>query len=160
MWIVLVLLLVILLPLGEIYLLIRVGGAIGAFPTIFLVVLTAVAGVWLVRHQGLGVIARVRSALERGETPATEVVEGVLVVLAGVALLVPGFASDLVGFLLLIPPLRLWLSAGIVRRSQAVAAARQAGQSRVIEGTWSRDEDPADDQGRLGNGGAPGRGKR
>ena len=82
-------------PLIEIYLLIKVGGVIGAWPTVLLVVLTAVVGAFLIRL--------------RGEVPAIEMLEGAVLVICGALLLTPGFFTDTLGFLLLIPGLRRWL---------------------------------------------------
>lgn len=145
------LLLLVGVPLGELFVLIKVGGSIGAFPTLYLVVLTAVIGVWLVRRQGLAILSRIQATLDRGEAPAIEVVEGALVLTAGLALLVPGFATDLAGFCLLLPPLRGALVRVVVRRWQAkpkdttFPSARPPG-SRTIEGDWIREEEPSGDR--------------
>jgi len=105
-----VLLLVFLtVPLIEIYLLIKVGGVIGAWPTVLLVVLTAVVGAFLIRLQGLSTLQRVQLAMMRGEVPALEMLEGAVLVICGALLLTPGFFTDTLGFLLLIPSLRRWL---------------------------------------------------
>jgi UPF0716 protein FxsA len=93
-------------PLIELYVLIQVGSVIGALPTIALSVLTAVIGGALVRHQGLNVVMRVRDNLNRGETPALDLIDGAVLLLCGFALLLPGFVTDIVGFALLIPPVR------------------------------------------------------
>lgn len=109
-----------LIPIIEIYLLIKVGGMIGALPTVFLVVFTAVLGALLLRHQGLYTYARVQQALARGELPAMPMLEGVVLLLCGALLLTPGFFTDTIGFLCLVPPLRKWLilkllEGGIIR---------------------------------------------
>ena len=104
------------LPLIEIYLLIRVGGWIGALPTVFMVVFSAVLGVLLLRQQGFGVIQRVKATLERGQVPAMELLEAMLLALGGGLLLLPGFFTDLLGFLCLIPPVRRWLVRVILDR--------------------------------------------
>jgi UPF0716 protein FxsA len=96
-------------PVVEIYLLIKVGGWLGALPTVFLVVFTAVLGVLLLRQQGFAALRRVQAALAHGQIPAMELLEGVLITLGGALLLVPGFFTDGLGFLLLIPPVRRWL---------------------------------------------------
>lgn len=140
------------IPLGELYVLIKVGGSIGAFPTLYLVVLTAVIGVWLVRRQGLSILARIHGTLDRGEVPAIEVVEGALVLVAGFALLIPGFVTDILGFLFLVPPLRHWLVRLLVLRWQVettASAPSHRRQHRVIEGDWTR-EDTADRSSRPG----------
>ena len=86
------------------YLLIEVGGYIGAWPTIGLVMVTAVIGVALLRIQGLATLTRGVSRLNHGELPAQEMVEGLLLAVAGALLLTPGFVTDIIGFVLLSPP--------------------------------------------------------
>lgn len=93
-------------PLIEIYLLIQVGGIIGPWPTIFLVVFTAVLGAWLLRIQGFATLERVRSTMAQGGIPAMEMVEGAVLLVSGALLLTPGFFTDTIGFLCLIPTLR------------------------------------------------------
>jgi len=88
------------------YLLIRVGGYIGAWPTIGLVMLTAVVGVALLRIQGLATLTRGMGRLQDGELPAREMAEGILLAVAGALLITPGFVTDGFGFLLLLPPAR------------------------------------------------------
>ena len=89
-------------------------------------------------------LLRVRETLDRGEAPALEMVEGVLLLIAGLTLLFPGFVTDMVGFLLLVPPLRLWLVRQVIGRWQVVDGGvhdGQADRSHIIEGTWRRDDD-------------------
>ncbi len=149
------LLLFLVVPLVEIYVLIQVGTVVGAFPTVLLVVLTAVLGAALMRLQGFSTLARVQASLNRGEIPATELVEGAILLVAGALLLTPGFVTDAVGFACLVPPWRTalarWLLArGIARfRAEAQAQARarrgpgerDSQRGRVIEGEYRRDED-------------------
>ncbi|MFA7388416.1 MAG: FxsA family protein [Thiohalobacteraceae bacterium] len=104
------------LPLIEIYLLIKVGSWLGALPTVFLVVFSAVLGVLMLRQQGFGVVRRVRVTLDRGQVPAMELLEGMLLALGGGMLLLPGFFTDLVGFLCLIPPVRRWMVQALLDR--------------------------------------------
>jgi len=94
-------------PLIEIYLLIEVGSVIGAPLTVFLVVFTAVLGAFLIRLQGITTMSRVRSMLMKGEIPAIEVMEGLILLISGALLLTPGFFTDTLGFLCLIRPFRL-----------------------------------------------------
>lgn len=138
----LVLLLLIGWPLIEIYLLIQVGSAIGALPTILLMILTAVLGTWLVRLQGFGVLLRVRGLMDKGEVPAFEMMDGALLLLAGLFLLLPGFVTDALGFLLLIPPLRRWMIGRSVRIVPAVRPSSGGGREnpRIIEGDYRRDD--------------------
>lgn len=100
------LLIFIIAPIVELFLLIKVGGVIGFIPTVALVLLTALIGSQLVRRQGLEVMQRIRSAQARGEAPALPVLNGAALLLAGFMLMTPGFISDALGFLLLVPKLR------------------------------------------------------
>lgn len=98
-----------LLPLLELYLLIVIGSGIGAATTVLLTLGTAVLGVWLVRLQGINIILRAQAEIHSGETPALPMLEGGALCVAGILLLVPGFATDTLGFLMLVSPLRRWL---------------------------------------------------
>ncbi len=100
------LLLFTVLPVVELALLIRIGRAIDVGPTIALVVLTGVAGAALARHQGLRTLRRIQDDLARGLMPATELLDGLMILLAGAVLVTPGVITDAVGFALLIPPIR------------------------------------------------------
>jgi len=95
-----------LVPVAEIYVLVSVGGAIGVFPTIALVLLTALAGAHLARMQGLSTMMRIRENLDQGFMPAEELLDALLIFLAGMALLTPGFLTDLCGLLILLPATR------------------------------------------------------
>ncbi len=133
-------------PIVEIYLLIKVGQVIGAGWTVALVVLTAVIGVWLLRLQGLSTLLRARQKLEHDELPAQELLEGVCLVVAGALLLTPGFFTDMVGFLLLLPPTRRWLVRRLAARMvvSANVQVRSGGGRRdgdVIDGVKYRRED-------------------
>jgi len=126
-------------PIVELMLLIEVGGELGALTTVALVILTAVIGVWLVQRQGVAILFRLRETVDRGEPPAVEMLEGALVLFAGLLLLVPGFATDTLGFLLLVPALRLLIVRAVVRRFRVNAAVVRREQS-VIEGDWRRED--------------------
>lgn len=99
-------LLVLLVPFVEIYLLLKVGGIIGAFPTIFLVVFTAALGAGLLRQQGFATFQRLQANLAQGTIPAYEMIEGPIILVGGILLLTPGFITDILGFACLIPQLR------------------------------------------------------
>ena len=103
MWLFLIFVLV---PLIEIGLFIQVGGLIGLWPTLLVVVVTAVAGTSLMRAQGLATLAELQSQLNEGRNPTGTIAHGALILVAGVLLLTPGFFTDMVGFLLLLPPVR------------------------------------------------------
>jgi UPF0716 protein FxsA len=128
-------------PLLELYLLIQVGSEIGALPTIGLSILTAVIGTFLVRVQGFSVLLRVREMVNRGEVPAIEVLDGALLLIAGVLLLLPGFLTDALGFLLLVPPLRRLLILRFVRVMPVPHHPQPGDGPRVIEGEFRRERE-------------------
>ena len=99
------LLLFILVPVVEMLVLIQVGGQIGGLTTVALVFLTAVVGIALIRKQGLQTSLKAQEKMRRGELPASEVAEGAMLVFAGICLLIPGFVTDVLGGVMLIPPL-------------------------------------------------------
>lgn len=134
-------------PVLEIYLLIKVGGWIGALPTVFLVVFAAVLGVLLLRQQGFAALQRVQAALAKGQIPAMELLEGMLLTLGGVLLLIPGLITDTLGFLLLTPPLRRWLIRRVLdrhflnRRRPPGAAHPPSDGPVTLEGEFKREDD-------------------
>lgn len=132
------------IPLIELYFLIQVGSEIGALPTIGLSIFTALLGGALVRIQGFSVLMRVRDAMGRSQVPALEMLDGALLLVAGLVLLLPGFFTDIVGFLLLIPILRRLLIARFVRivpnQSPPGSGPGRTGP-QVIEGEYRREQD-------------------
>jgi UPF0716 protein FxsA len=102
----LLLLVFLVIPIVELYVMVQVGGMIGVLATIGLLLLFSVTGVWLVKFEGVGVWMRFRRQVEQGVLPTTELIDGFLILLAGALLIVPGFVSDVVGLLLLVPPVR------------------------------------------------------
>lgn len=134
-----VVLLFLVVPLVELYLLIEVGQVIGALPTIGLCVLTAVLGGVLLRFQGLQTMMRAQASLARREVPALEMLEGVALAVGGLLLMTPGFATDALGFLCLLPWSRRALIRGLLRRSQVhYGPAGAAGDRYTIEGEFRR----------------------
>ena len=103
-------LLFLLIPLVEIWFLIKVGSVVGAGWTIFLVVATAVIGAGLVRAQGLSAISRIQRELAAGGLPAAELLQGIFLLVSGALLLTPGFFTDAIGFALLVPGIRQLLA--------------------------------------------------
>ena len=95
-----------LIPLVEIYLLIKIGSHLGAFNTVFIVILTALLGAWLARLEGSKTMTKVRESLNRGELPAEEMLDAMLIFVAGIVLLTPGFVTDLAGLGILVPQIR------------------------------------------------------
>ncbi|MCF7822378.1 MAG: FxsA family protein [Mariprofundaceae bacterium] len=112
----------ILLPLAELYLLIEVGSGIGGVLTITLCLLTAALGGMLVRHQGMRTFLRAKELMDRGQPPAEQMLHGIMIAISGVLLFIPGFITDMIGFLLLVPPVRN-------RLGQRLIAARISGRS-------------------------------
>ena len=137
-----ILLALIAVPMVEIGLFIVVGTRIGLWPTLSLVVLTAIVGTALLRAQGISVLRRAQAALARSEMPVVELIEGACLLFAGALLLTPGFATDAFGLLLLIPAVRLGMGRYIWRRLSAhggVHIHAQGGAGRggpVIDGEF------------------------
>ena len=102
-------------PLLELYVIIQVADGVGTGQTILLLIAVSVAGAWMVRRSGLGVLNQIRTRLSRGELPAGELVDGLLILVAGALMLTPGFLTDAVGLLLLFPPTRLIVRSLLVR---------------------------------------------
>ncbi len=134
------LILFVTVPLLEIYVLIKLGSLIGAVPTIAFVVLTAMVGAKLVQAQGLVALTKVRLALDRGEVPAVPMLEGVFLLVAGALLLTPGFFTDALGFVALVPSLRQRAIGWLLRRMvvETVSPGSERRGSRTIEGEFRR----------------------
>jgi UPF0716 protein FxsA len=116
----------ILVPIAELYVIIKVGEAIGLLPTLVLLLADAVLGSLLLRYQGRAAWIRFNRALAEGRVPHKEVFDGVLVIMGGALLLTPGFLTDIVGLIFLIPPTRALIramSARFVRRRLALGGA-------------------------------------
>jgi UPF0716 protein FxsA len=103
-------------PFVDLAVILKVGQGIGAWNTIGLLILISVVGAWLAKREGLGVLVRIRRQLDQGKVPAAEVVDGFLVMLAGALLLTPGFLTDAVAILLLLPPVRAAVRRWLRRR--------------------------------------------
>lgn len=116
-----------LLALCELWLIIQVGGLIGVWPTIGLVLITGFIGVTLLRQQGFRLLGQLQQRLNRGEMPARELIEGVLLLIGGVLLLTPGFLTDSAGLFLLIPGSRRLLMGSLERRFQTQFVASMDG---------------------------------
>jgi UPF0716 protein FxsA len=132
-----ILMLMLMTPLIEIATFIRVGELIGLWPTLLGVVVSAVVGILVIQSQGLALATQLRAAMSRGEVPAQTVADAMMVFVAGVLLVVPGYFTDVLGLLLLIPPVRTLLYNHKKARTTVVASVhtspgRQEGP-RVIE---------------------------
>lgn len=95
-----------LIPVLELYVIIKLGAVLGALNTIIVVIVTAVAGAYLARVQGLQTMLRVRAKLNSGEMPTNDLIDAAVIFMAGVVLLTPGFITDALGILLLVPATR------------------------------------------------------
>src|SRR4051812_12069759 len=126
----------IVVPLAELYVIIQVGQAIGALPTIAILLLDSVLGSMLLRAQGRAVWRRFNEALAAGRMPHREVVDGVLVIFGSAFLITPGFITDVVGVVLLLPPTRALVCAWLARR-----LARRVSVG-VVDGTATERHDP------------------
>lgn len=124
-------------PLVEIYFLIQVGQEIGAFSTVLLCILTAALGAILLRIQGILTLLRAREKLQRGEIPADNLLEGLILLIAGVMLLTPGFVTDVIGFLCLVPSLRSRMALNMLHRAFREDLRRR---NIIVEGEfWEED---------------------
>ncbi|MCK5917718.1 MAG: FxsA family protein [Cocleimonas sp.] len=124
------LVLFLVVPVVEIYLLIQVGSLIGALPTILLILATAIIGAGLLRQQGLSTLARFQNNLASGSLPAQEMIEGILLAVGGALLMTPGFVTDAMGFFCLIPFTRKALAHYIMKRSAVQVQAGVADFAR------------------------------
>ena len=115
------------IPIVEMYLLIEVAERIEALPTILLVMLTAVLGVSLIRQQGLSTLTKGIRRLNQAEIPAAEIIEGVLLAVAGAFLITPGFLTDFIGFMIIIPMIRRITALMLLKRMTARADFRTNG---------------------------------
>ncbi|MCY4424556.1 MAG: FxsA family protein [Acidimicrobiaceae bacterium] len=134
-------------PLLELYVIIQVAGGMGTGQTIGLLILVSVVGAWMVRRSGLGVLNQIRNRLNRGELPAAELVDGLLILFAGALMLTPGFITDAVGLLLLFLPTRVLVRALLMRHFA----------KKVTFGAWATGSDGRDGFGfGYRSGGGPG----
>ncbi len=135
-----VLLAVILIPIVEIYLFIKIGSQIGAFTTIFLVFFTAVVGVYYARYEGINTLRSGMMQIIKNQIPAHELISGAAIAFAAVLLIIPGFATDLIGFLLITPVTRKL----ILRRLKKKFENKEMKKSNFIEGEFEDIEDDND----------------
>ena len=106
----------IILPILELAVLLRLDNAIGLFQTIILIFLTGIIGAWLVRQQGINILFRIKKEINNGNIPAKEMIDGVMLLIAGAVLITPGLITDSFGFLLLIPYTRNFIRKWIRNR--------------------------------------------
>tara|TARA_Y100001970_G_scaffold72357_1_gene91792 strand:- start:4428 stop:4877 length:450 start_codon:yes stop_codon:yes gene_type:complete len=133
----------VVVPILELMVIIQVGQSVGAWNTVILLVVDSLVGAWLVKHQGIGLLKKSQDRLRKGELPSDEIFSGVTVLFAGALMLTPGFLTDLVGLLLLVPPIRA-LVLMIVRRKFRSRIGTSFTTSNLPE--WDMDK-PSDDGG-------------
>ena len=135
-----VLLAVILIPIVEIYLFIKIGSQIGAFSTIFLVFFTAVVGVFYARYEGINTLRSGMIQIIKNQIPAHELISGAAIAFAAVLLIIPGFATDLIGFLLIIPITRRLILGRLNKKFEN----KETKKRNFIEGEFEDIEDDND----------------
>ncbi|HTE70230.1 MAG TPA: FxsA family protein [Actinomycetes bacterium] len=123
----------IVVPLAELAVIIAVGDLIGLLPTLLLLLVVSAAGAWLSKREGLAAWRRFQLALAEGRVPTVEVADGAMILLAGALLLTPGFLTDVVGILLLLPPTRA--TARRLAPRLAARRMRRRGRRVVVDGT-------------------------
>ena len=131
---------IILIPIIEIYLFIKIGSQIGAFKTIFLIFFTAVVGVYYAKHEGLNTIKSGLTNMIRNQIPAYELISGAAIAFAAILLIIPGFATDVLGFLLIFPPTRRLLFNRISKNYEN----KKTEKKNFIEGEFEDIEDDHD----------------
>ena len=125
---------IILVPIIEIYLFIKIGSQIGAMKTIILILLTAIIGVYYARHEGLNTLKSGFSQLTKNEIPAYEMVSGAVIAFGALLLIVPGFATDFLGFLIILPITRKFFFKKFLKKSNLK-------KNNFIEGEFEDIED-------------------
>ena len=131
-----VILFIIGIPLVEIYLLIKVGGIIGAFNTIFLIFFTAITGIYFAKLEGLNSIRSGFNQLVKNEIPVYEIISGAALAFAALLLIIPGFLTDIVGFLLIIPITRKFFIKSISSKFN-----KKKGNNDIIEGSFEENKE-------------------
>ena len=112
---VLLFLLFVVAPIAELAVIVQVAGSLGVLNTIGLLVAVSIVGAWLAKREGLGVLRRIQATTDRGHAPSRQVADGALILLAGALMIAPGFISDAVALLLLIPPTRAVFRGAVLR---------------------------------------------
>ena len=134
------LLAIILVPILEIYLFIKIGSQIGAFNTIFLIFVTAIIGIYYAKYEGLNTIRSGFAQIVRNELPAYEIISGAAIAFAAILLIIPGFATDLLGFLLIFPITRKVIFGNLSNKFKK----RESKKNDLIDGEYEDIEDNDD----------------
>ena len=132
-----VLLSIILVPIVEIYLFIKIGAKIGAFSTILLIFITAITGIIYARYEGLNTLRSAYSQMIKQETPAYEIISGAAIAFAALLLIIPGFATDIIGFLIILPITRKL----ILGKVSTKIKKKESDKNNFIDGEFEDIED-------------------
>ena len=135
-----IILTIIIVPIIEIYLFIKIGSEIGAFTTIFLIFATAVIGVYYAKYEGINTLRSGFQQLSKNETPAYEVISGAAIAFAALLLIIPGFATDILGFLLIFPITRKIFFNNLSKKFKS----NKASKKNFIEGEFEDIDDDND----------------
>ena len=131
---------IVLVPIVEIYLFIKIGAQIGAFNTILLIFVTAITGIIYARYEGLNTLRSAYSQVIKQETPAYEIISGAAIAFAALLLIIPGFATDVIGFLIILPITRKL----ILRKISTKIKKKQTDKNNFIDGEFEDIEDDND----------------
>ena len=131
---------IILVPIIEIYVFIKIGSQIGALSTIILIFTTAIVGIYYAKYEGLNTIRSGFTQLSKNETPAYEVISGAAIAFAALLLIIPGFATDVIGFLLIFPLTRKF----ILNKFSRKFPRKEKGENNFIDGEFEDIEDDND----------------
>ena len=135
-----IILTIIIVPIIEIYLFIKIGSEIGAFTTIFLIFATAVIGIYYAKYEGINTLRSGFQQLSKNETPAYEVISGAAIAFAALLLIIPGFATDILGFLLIFPVTRKLFFSKISKKFKT----NKTSKKNFIEGEFEDIDDDND----------------
>ena len=131
---------IVLVPIVEIYLFIKIGAQIGAFSTILLIFVTAITGIIYARYEGLNTLRSAYSQIIKKETPAYEIISGAAIAFAAFLLIIPGFATDIIGFLIILPVTRKF----ILKKVSTKIKKKQTDKNNFIDGEFEDIEDDND----------------
>ena len=135
-----IILTIIIVPIIEIYLFIKIGSEIGAFTTIFLIFATAVIGIYYAKYEGINTLRSGFQQLSKNETPAYEVISGAAIAFAALLLIIPGFATDILGFLLIFPITRRFFFSNLSKKFKT----NKTSKKNFIEGEFEDIDDDHD----------------
>lgn len=135
--------LLLILPLTELYVIIEVGSSIGSFSVILLIIMTAIIGISFMRNNGMGALKKFQQGMAQGKVSDDDIFTSVVIFIGGLFLLLPGFITDTIGLLFLIPPTRQLLVNLLLRNSKFSGSARQTNQrGNVYEAQWQETQRP------------------